>query len=342
MLNIQESNPVNMLRQFAEHYRAIFEEDFGAANLKLDNEKGRGHISLFKPFAGVTAWAYSIRFEQDLKFNLNFSSNKLLYLGIVVNGYQLHKYSKEKTYHKIHQSQNFILVGEEGESAEFVIPKGIDFKCCYVILEPSKLEISGNNNSTSLQSDLKSVFSPFLNKDKSFRFFGGISGRISEVATTLIDNKRTDVVGRLLAEGALMNMLAFQIEAHDREKNTDDLSPKLSKAELSRITDLGDLIRKNISRRPSIEELANMIGVSQSKLQIGVKYLHGRTVNQFVTNIRLEVARELIQNTDMNQSEICYHIGFSSRSHFTKIFEERFGKVPSEYKKAFIRNKQGS
>ena len=84
------------------------------------------------------------------------------------------------------------------------------------------------------------------------------------------------------------------------------------------------------------------MGISQSKLQTGVKYLYGRTVNQFVKNIRLEVARELIHTTDMNQSEICYHIGFSSRSHFTKIFEERFGKVPSEYKKTFIRNKQGS
>lgn len=342
MLNILESNPINMLRQFAEHYDALFEEGLGAANLRLDNDKGKGHISLFQPFNGVTAWAYSIRFEQDLKFNLRFSSSKLLYLGLVVNGYQLHKYSDEDTYHKIHQNQNFILVGEDGRGAEFGIPQGIEFKCCYIILEPQKLAISDNINVSSLQSDLKDVFAPFLDKDKSFRFFGGINTKIAEFATILIENERTDVIGRLLAEGALMNMLAFQIEAHDREKNIDKILPTLGKAELSKITNLGDLVRENISDRPSIKELAKMIGLSRSKLQTGVKYLYGCTVNQFVKNIRLEIARELIHNTEMNQSEICYHIGFSSRSHFTKIFEERFGKVPSEYKRSFIDQKRTS
>ncbi|MEE1976504.1 AraC family transcriptional regulator [Maribacter cobaltidurans] len=230
--------------------------------------------------------------------------------------------------------------GEAGKCAEFGIPMGIEFQCCYLILEPNKLASSDSISMTRLQSDLLDVFEPFLNKDKSFRFFGGISAKISEFATILIENERTDVVGRLLAEGALMNMLASQIEAHDREKNTDKIAPQVGKAELSRMTGLGDLVRGNIGNRPSIKELAKKVGVSRNKLQAGVKYLYGCTVNQFVNNIRLEVARELIHNTEMNQSEICYHIGFSSRSHFSKIFEERFGKVPSEYKKSFKRKKQ--
>src|SRR6056297_119118 len=150
MLNILESNPVNMLRQFAVHYDATFVESLGAANLKLDNDKGKGHISLFQPFDGVTAWAYCICFDQDLKFNLKFSSNKILYLGIIVNGYQLHKYSNEESYHKIHQNQNFILGGKDGKCAEFGIPKGIEFQCCYLILEPNKLANSESINITRL------------------------------------------------------------------------------------------------------------------------------------------------------------------------------------------------
>jgi AraC-like DNA-binding protein len=60
--------------------------------------------------------------------------------------------------------------------------------------------------------------------------------------------------------------------------------------------------------------------------------MHGRTVSDFVRNVRLEKAEDLIKNTDLNISEVVYSIGLTSRSYFCKIFKKKYDCSPKEYK----------
>nr|WP_313790335.1 AraC family transcriptional regulator [Allomuricauda sp.] len=46
----------------------------------------------------------------------------------------------------------------------------------------------------------------------------------------------------------------------------------------------------------------------------------------------LTLFREGYTTTEMNISEVVYSIGFTSRSYFSKIFKERYGLSPSEFK----------
>jgi AraC family transcriptional regulator, transcriptional activator for feuABC-ybbA operon len=71
--------------------------------------------------------------------------------------------------------------------------------------------------------------------------------------------------------------------------------------------------------------------MSPCKLQEGFKMLHDRTVSDFIRNVRLEKAEELISHSDLNISEIVYSIGFTSRSYFAKIFKEKFHCSPKTY-----------
>lgn len=69
------------------------------------------------------------------------------------------------------------------------------------------------------------------------------------------------------------------------------------------------------------------------KLQYGFHNLYGLSVNNYVKKIRLQIAMELLKNSDLSISEIVYKIGLSSRSYFSKIFKEKYGITPSYYKK---------
>jgi len=65
-----------------------------------------------------------------------------------------------------------------------------------------------------------------------------------------------------------------------------------------------------------------------------LKGITGQTPNEFVLNIRLKRSLQfLIDNPEMNMTDICYKLGFSSPSYFSKCFKDLFGMTPVKYRK---------
>lgn len=81
-----------------------------------------------------------------------------------------------------------------------------------------------------------------------------------------------------------------------------------------------------------VDNLASEIGFSKSQIWRKVKASTGKSVNQFIREIRLEEAAKLIQNNELTASEIAYKVGFNSPSYFNKCFHDYFGITPGEYK----------
>ncbi|WP_299260450.1 BLUF domain-containing protein [uncultured Aquimarina sp.] len=337
MLGLEEKSPLEMLQQFAVYFDANLEESLGAATLILNNKHGEGSISLYELFPGLTAWVYNITFNSELVIDLKFSSDRPYYFGYHVSGFQMQKFAHETEYHKIRQGQNFILISEPGTSSEFKMSSGVKFESCYLILTPSLLKGSSHNTRKRLEQNLKEIFSQ-ISGERPYRYFGDIDAHTGTFAEIIVKNTRIDLVGRLLTEGAITNLLAAQIEAHDLDHQTDNFQPKLTKSELSKITELGDYIRDNIDDKLTISVLSKYLGFSPRKLQAGVRFLYSYSVNEYVGNVRMEVAKELIYKTNKSVSEICYMVGYSSRSHFSNLFYKRFGILPSKYKDSFYKN----
>lgn len=90
-------------------------------------------------------------------------------------------------------------------------------------------------------------------------------------------------------------------------------------------------INKNISdENLNVENLAGELLLSRSKLYRKIKALTGETANEFIRKIRLEKAKQLIENSEHTIAEICYKVGFSSPSYFTKCFKDKFKILPTE------------
>ena len=80
----------------------------------------------------------------------------------------------------------------------------------------------------------------------------------------------------------------------------------------------------------NVENLAEELLLSRSKLYRKIKALTGLTANEFIRNIRLEKSKDFIENSEFSISEICYKVGFSSPSYFTKCFKLQYGLLPKE------------
>lgn len=78
-----------------------------------------------------------------------------------------------------------------------------------------------------------------------------------------------------------------------------------------------------------ISELCVSLGMSRSQLYRKFSALTDSSVNQFIRNLRLNKARELLRTTDLNVAEVAYDTGFKNPSHFSRVYNDRFGVPPS-------------
>ncbi len=100
---------------------------------------------------------------------------------------------------------------------------------------------------------------------------------------------------------------------------------------LSKIT---GVIEENISNEQfGVSELANEIGMSRSNLLRKIKKSTNLSVSQFIRQLRLKNAMEMLKTEDLTVSEVSYEVGFGSTSYFVKCFHDHYGYPPGEVAK---------
>ena len=91
------------------------------------------------------------------------------------------------------------------------------------------------------------------------------------------------------------------------------------------------VIEENISNEQfGVSELASRIGMSRSNLLRKIKKSTNLSVSQFISQVRLKNAMEMLKEEDLTVSEVSYRVGFSSTSYFIKCFREHYGYPPGE------------
>lgn len=84
------------------------------------------------------------------------------------------------------------------------------------------------------------------------------------------------------------------------------------------------------NERFGVENLAETMAFSRSYLYRKLYKLTGKNISQYIREIRLERAMELLRNNTANVAEIAYQVGFGSPSYFNKCFHDHFGFPPGE------------
>jgi transcriptional regulator GlxA family with amidase domain len=83
----------------------------------------------------------------------------------------------------------------------------------------------------------------------------------------------------------------------------------------------------------SVTSLAKEAGMSRSAFAREFKLALNLTPMEFVGRVRLNVAHRLLLNTGIRVEAIATNIGFSSRSHFSRLFREHYGIDPSSFRR---------
>lgn len=92
------------------------------------------------------------------------------------------------------------------------------------------------------------------------------------------------------------------------------------------------IIEENISNPAlDIQFLEEELKMSNMQLYRKLKSLTNLSGNEFIKNVRLKKAVQLLESENYSVSEVAYKVGFNDPSYFTRIFKKEYGKAPSEY-----------
>ena len=83
----------------------------------------------------------------------------------------------------------------------------------------------------------------------------------------------------------------------------------------------------------SVELLSSKVSLSRSQMYRKIKTLTGVSINEFIRNVRLEKAKQMIEQGNNNMNEIGFKVGFTSPSYFNKCYKIKYGHLPSQERK---------
>lgn len=92
----------------------------------------------------------------------------------------------------------------------------------------------------------------------------------------------------------------------------------------------------NFARRITLQSAADHVGMSKSALCTFVRTHIQMTFTEYLNDIRLSKAVELLRDSEMNISTIAYDVGFASVPYFNRVFRNKFGRAPQIYRREII------
>ncbi|MEO6133563.1 MAG: AraC family transcriptional regulator [Ginsengibacter sp.] len=139
------------------------------------------------------------------------------------------------------------------------------------------------------------------------------------------------------ANGTLLNYTRFVngIKSHFAKLNNPVARLAESKPkEAAFLTNINNCILENLADDQfDANALSTAMFMSRAQLLRRLKSLTGNSPAYYIKTMRLEKAKELLETSDVCISEAAFQTGFNSPSNFTKVFIEKYGMTPSQFRR---------
>lgn len=135
----------------------------------------------------------------------------------------------------------------------------------------------------------------------------------------------------------LLHRLSLSDEA--RMLSSSSFANTTRNLESRRVKKVKQYINDHYAEPLNLSDLADMAGMAPTAFSRFFRLRSGRTLSDYITDIRLGVASRLLVDTTKNISEICYECGFNNLSNFNRMFRAKRGSSPREFRMMYKKNK---
>lgn len=93
------------------------------------------------------------------------------------------------------------------------------------------------------------------------------------------------------------------------------------------------IFSSNLQNPPSTKELSKMVHLNEFKLKFGFKKLYGTSIYQSILTCKMNSAKKMLKNNELNVSEVAKICGYNHISSFSQAFKRHFGINPKSISK---------
>ncbi|PIE68941.1 MAG: hypothetical protein CSA21_05275 [Deltaproteobacteria bacterium] len=240
------------------------------------------------------------------------------------------------------QDSKEVIYIRKGVCGAYYEPKGLLNKAIYCPDEPFRvLSISMPSktleNTFSKGGDgLSQLFQKkkFPNRPYAFRFLP-LQPLVNTAVSQIFSPPVNQDFFPAYLEGKILEITSLMLQSLCVDSGLD-FSPSLNALETAKLFQVQALLEENFQNQLSPIEIAGQCGLSINRMNRGFKELFGRTIAQYLRDIRMEKARILLAAGDSTVTDVCFQVGYSNLSHFAKLYRNYFGHTPVKDRKRFF------
>ena len=179
----------------------------------------------------------------------------------------------------------------------------------------------------------EAAYIPFLsdeNKTKKYYDDGQTTPQMALVLNQILNFNVNSSIKNLYVKGKVYELLSLFFNTN--EDATNEKCPFLIDEDyVQKIKKAKDIVINRMVDPPSLQELADEVGLSLKKIKEGFKQIYGDSVFSFLFNYKMEFARKLLETNTVNVNEVGLRVGYSTSSHFIAAYKKKFGITPKKY-----------
>ena len=168
------------------------------------------------------------------------------------------------------------------------------------------------------------------NKDKKYYKDGHISPSMAIALHQMLHYNLHNSIKNLYFKGKGYELLSLYFNRNE-DADIEQCPFLVDETNVIKIRKAKDIIISQMAEPPSLQELADAIGLPIKKLKEGFKQIYGDSVFSFLLDYKLEYARKLLESGTHNVNEVGLKIGYSTSSHFISAFKKKYGTTPKKY-----------
>lgn len=168
------------------------------------------------------------------------------------------------------------------------------------------------------------------NSNKKYYDDAEIKPTVAIVLQQIINSNINSSIRDLYVKGKVYELLSLHFQKDETAEG--EYCPFLvDEQNVLKIRQAKEIIIARMAEPPSLQELANEIGLNIKKLKEGFKQIYGDTVYSFLFDYKMEHSRRLLETNQYNVNEVGTQVGYSTASHFIAAFKKKFGTTPKKY-----------
>jgi two-component system response regulator YesN len=95
---------------------------------------------------------------------------------------------------------------------------------------------------------------------------------------------------------------------------------------------MGYIEKNYMNENLSVKDISTCVFLSPAYMCTYFKQETGKTINQYITEYRIDKAKEFLAEKANRVSDVAGMVGYSDGNYFTKLFKKSLGMTPSEYR----------